>query len=126
MTAQQKETVVALLNPTLLVTGELLQTRLLTDVYSQRQLEAVMTDFWLNHFNVYLKKGQLAPWYLVDYEQNVIAPHAMGKFEDLLVATAKSPAMLFYLDNHTSIGPHSIAAMRAQANPQAKNRDPGT
>ena len=125
MTAQQKETVVALLNPTLLVAGELLQTRLLTDVYSQRQLQAVMTDFWLNHFNVYLKKGQLAPWYLVDYEQNVVAPHAMGKFEDLLVATAKSPAMLFYLDNHTSIGPHSMAAMRAQANPQAKNRDPG-
>jgi uncharacterized protein (DUF1800 family) len=125
MTAQQKETVVALLNPTLLVAGELLQTRLLTDVYSQRQLQAVMTDFWLNHFNVYLKKGQLAPWYLVDYEQNVVAPHSMGKFEDLLVATAKSPAMLFYLDNHTSIGPHSMAAMRAQANPQAKNRDPG-
>ena len=125
MTAQQKETMVALLNPTLLVAGELLQTRLLTDIYSQRQLQAVMTDFWLNHFNVYLKKGQFAPWYLVDYEQNVIAPHAMGKFEDLLVATAKSPAMLFYLDNHSSIGPHSMAAMRAQANLAAKNRDPG-
>jgi uncharacterized protein (DUF1800 family) len=125
MTAQQKETMVALLNPTLLVAGELLQTRLLTDIYSQRQLQAVMTDFWLNHFNVYLKKGPFAPWYLVDYEQNVIAPHSMGKFEDLLVATAKSPAMLFYLDNHSSIGPHSIAAMRAQANPAAKNRDPG-
>jgi uncharacterized protein (DUF1800 family) len=125
MTAQQKETVVALLNPTLLVAGEVLQTRLLTDVYSQRQLQAVMTDFWLNHFNVYLKKGPFAPWYLVDYQQNVIAPRAMGKFEDLLVATAKSPAMLFYLDNHSSIGPHSLAAERAQANPGAKNRDPG-
>ncbi len=125
MTPQQKETVVALVNPTLLVAGELLQTRLLTDVYSQRQLQAVMTDFWLNHFNVYLKKGQFAPWYLVDYQQNVIAPHAMGKFEDLLVATAKSPAMLFYLDNHSSIGPHSPAALRAQANPAAKNKDPG-
>jgi uncharacterized protein (DUF1800 family) len=125
MTAQQKETVVALINPTLLVAGELLQTRLLTDIYSQRQLQAVMTDFWLNHFNVYLKKGQFAPWYLVDYQQNVIAPHAMGKFEDLLVATAKSPAMLFYLDNHSSIGPHSLAAERAQANPAAKNKDLG-
>ncbi len=125
MTAQQKETVVALLNPTLLVSGEVLQTRLLTDVYSQRQLQAVMTDFWLNHFNVYLKKGPFAPWYLADYQQNVIAPHAMGKFEDLLVATAKSPAMLFYLDNHSSIGPHSLAAERAQADPAAKNRDPG-
>jgi uncharacterized protein (DUF1800 family) len=125
MTAQQKETVIALLNPTLLVAGELLQTRLLTDLYSQRQLHAVMTDFWLNHFNVYLKKGQLAPWYLVDYERNVVAPHAMGKFEDLLVATAKSPAMLFYLDNHTSIGPRSMAATRAQLNPLAKNKNPG-
>jgi len=125
MTAQQKETMVALLNPTLLVAGEVLQTRLLTDIYSQRQLQAVMTDFWLNHFNVYLKKGPFAPWYLVDYQQNVIAPHAMGKFEDLLVATAKSPAMLFYLDNHSSIGPHSLAAERAQANPAAKNHDPG-
>ena len=125
MTPQEKETLVALINPTLLVAGELLQTRLLTDIYSQRQLQAVMTDFWLNHFNVYLKKGQFAPWYLVDYQQNVIAPHAMGKFEDLLVATAKSPAMLFYLDNHSSIGPHSLAAERAQANPAAKNRDPG-
>ncbi len=125
MTPQQKETVVALINPTLLVAGELLQTRLLTDIYSQRQLQAVMTDFWLNHFNVFLKKGQFAPWYLVNYQQNVIAPHAMGKFEDLLVATAKSPAMLFYLDNHSSIGPHSLAAQRAQANPAAKNKDPG-
>src|ERR1700691_493321 len=125
MTPQQKETVVALVNPTLLVAGELLQTRLLTDVYSQRQLQAVMTDFWLNHFNVYLKKGPFAPWYLVDYQQNVIAPNAMGKFEDLLVATAKSPAMLFYLDNHSSIGPHSLAAVHAQANPAAKNKDLG-
>jgi uncharacterized protein (DUF1800 family) len=125
MTPQEKETVVALINPTLLVAGELLQTRLLTDIYSQRQLQAVMTDFWLNHFNVFLKKGQFAPWYLADYQQNVIAPHAMGKFEDLLVATAKSPAMLFYLDNHSSIGPHSLAAERAQANPASKNKDPG-
>jgi uncharacterized protein (DUF1800 family) len=125
MTPQQKETVVALLNPTLLVAGELMQTRLLTDLYSQRQLQAVMTDFWLNHFNIYLKKGPLMPWYLVDYQQNVIAPHAMGKFEDLLLATAHSPAMLFYLDNQQSIGPHSLAAMRAQANPAAKNKEPG-
>jgi uncharacterized protein (DUF1800 family) len=125
MTPQEKETVVALLNPTLLVAGELLQTRLLTDLYSQRQLQAVMTDFWLNHFNVYLKKGPAAPWYLVEYEQNVVAPHAMGKFEDLLIATAKSPAMLFYLDNHTSIGPRSLAATRAQLNPLAKNKNPG-
>ena len=125
MSPQQKETVFALINPTLVVAGELLQTRLLTDIYSQRQLQAVMTDFWLNHFNVYVKKGPFAPWYLIDYERNAVAPNAMGKFEDLLVATAKSPAMLFYLDNHTSIGPNSIAATRARMNPRIKNQDPG-
>ena len=84
-----------------------------------------MTDFWLNHFNVYLRKGPLAPWYLVDYERNIVAPRAMGKFEDLLVATAQSPAMLFYLDNHASIGPDSQAAVRARMNPKNKNQDPG-
>jgi uncharacterized protein (DUF1800 family) len=125
MTPRQKETVYALLNPTALVTGEVMQTRLLTDIDSQRQLQAVMTDFWLNHFNVYLRKGPLAPWYLADYQRNVVAPRAMGKFEDLLVATAQSPAMLFYLDNHTSIGPHSIAAVRAQMNQDARRREPG-
>ncbi|HEV2276010.1 MAG TPA: DUF1800 domain-containing protein, partial [Acidobacteriaceae bacterium] len=78
-----------------------------------------------NHFNVYLRKGPFAPWYLIDYERNAIAPNAMGKFEDLLVATAKSPAMLFYLDNQTSIGPDSLAATRARMNPNFKNRDIG-
>jgi uncharacterized protein (DUF1800 family) len=125
MSPQQKETVYALINPTLVVSGELLQTRLLTDIYTQRQLQAVMTDFWLNHFNVYLRKGPFAPWFLIDYERNAIAPHAMGKFEDLLVATAKSPAMLFYLDNHTSIGPNSVAATRALLNPNNQNKSPG-
>lgn len=122
MTPQQEEIVYALINPTQLVTGELLQTRLLTDIYSERQLQAVMTDFWLNHFNVYLRKGPLASWYLIDYERNVIAPHAMGKFEDLLVATAESPAMLFYLDTRESVGPDSLAAMRARMNPRNKNQ----
>ena len=125
MSPQQREIVFALINPTLLVAGELLQTRLLTDIYSQRQLQAVMTDFWLNHFNIFLRKGPLAPWRLADYERNTIAPKAMGKFEDLLVATAKSPAMLFYLDNATSIGPNSIAATRARINPRFKNQDLG-
>ena len=118
LTPQQRETLLALKNPGQLVGGELVASRLLRDVYSNRQLEAVMTDFWLNHFNVYLKKGQYAPWYLVDYERSAIRPHAFGKFEDLLVATAQSPAMLFYLDNQQSIGPHSDAAMRAQQQQQ--------
>jgi uncharacterized protein (DUF1800 family) len=118
LTPQQKETLLALRNPSQLVGGELLASRFLRDVYSNRQLEAVMTDFWLNHFNVYLHKGEYAPWYLVDYERSAIRPHAMGKFEDLLDATAQSPAMLIYLDNQQSIGPHSDAGMRVQMQQQ--------
>src|SRR5437879_4606382 len=71
---------------------------------SQRQLYEVMVDFWTNHFNVYFAKGAdrfLTP----DYIEHTIRPHAMGKFEDLLIATAKSPAMLFYLDNWESVAP---------------------
>jgi uncharacterized protein (DUF1800 family) len=113
LTPRQKEIVVALDKPEKVVAGELLASRLLTDIYSERQLQAVMTDFWLNHFNVFLRKGPNAPWYLVQYQNQVIAPRALGKFEDLLVATAQSPAMLFYLDNHSSIGPHSQAVTRA-------------
>ncbi|HEX4038072.1 MAG TPA: DUF1800 domain-containing protein [Acidobacteriaceae bacterium] len=112
LTPEQKETVFALINPQLVVGGEVLITRVLRDIYSERQLEAVMTDFWLNHFNVYLRKGPFAPWYLAEYQDRVVRPHALGKFEDLLVATAQSPAMLFYLDQTESVGPHSMAAMR--------------
>jgi uncharacterized protein (DUF1800 family) len=72
-----------------------------------------MTDFWLNHFNVYIRKNQNEPYLLPSYERDVVRPHALGKFEDLLVATAKSPAMLLYLDNAQSIGPTSLAATRA-------------
>ncbi len=118
LTPQQRETLFALRNPSQLVGAELLASRFLRDVYSERQLEAVMTDFWLNHFNVYLKKGGFAPWYFADYERNAIRPHALGKFEDLLVATAESPAMLFYLDNQQSVGPDSEAGMRAQTHQQ--------
>jgi len=128
LTPEQKETVFALINPQLVVGGELLVTRVLRDVYSERQLQAVMADFWLNHFNVYLRKGEFAPWYLVDYQNRVILPHALGKFEDLLVATAQSPAMLFYLDQTESVGPHSLAAWRSEMGmngPAAKQRQLG-
>lgn len=125
LTPIQKETLFALINPQLVVGGEVVVTRLLRDIYSQRQLEAVMTDFWLNHFNVYLRKGEYAPWYLEQYQDRVIRPHALGKFEDLLVATAESPAMLFYLDQTESVGPHSIAAVRSAMNSNGKARPLG-
>jgi uncharacterized protein (DUF1800 family) len=122
----QREILAALPGSPRMVGAELLQSRMLRDIYSERQLEAVMTDFWLNHFNVYIKKNQNEPYLLPAYEREVIRPHALGKFEDLLVETAKSPAMLMYLDNFQSIGPDSIAARNAPRaaqlakNPQVK------
>jgi hypothetical protein len=115
MTPEQKETLLSLGGSQRVVAGELLQTRLLRDIYSDRQLEAVMTDFWLNHFNVYVRKNQIEPYLLPAFERDVIRPRALGKFEDLLVATAKSPAMLVYLDNAQSFGPNSNQVRRAAA-----------
>ena len=97
-------------NPQGVVAEELVQAKLLRAIYSDRQLEEVMTDFWFNHFNVFVGKGP-ERLLLTNYEQDVIRPHALGKFEDLLVATAKSPAMLFYLDNWLSVGPNSMQAL---------------
>ena len=122
LTPQQKEVLLAMRNPDQLVAGELLADRFLRDVYSNRQLEAVMTDFWLNHFNVYLHKQPYTPWYLVEYERSAIRPHALGRFEDLLVATAESPAMLTYLDNQQSVGPHSEAGLRSQEHQNQVNQ----
>jgi uncharacterized protein (DUF1800 family) len=83
---------------------ELQQAKLLRAVYSERQLDEVLVDFWMNHFNVFGGKGQ--DRYLVtEYERDVIRPRAWGRFEELLEATAKSPAMLFYLDNWLSTDP---------------------
>ncbi len=112
LTPEQKEIVMALGGGPRLVGTEVLATRLVRDIYSQRQLQAVMTDFWLNHFNVYVKKNQNEPYLLPSYERDAIRPYALGKFEQLLIATAKSPAMMLYLDNAQSIGPNSLAATR--------------
>ena len=109
MDAKQRETLMALNNPQQVVVDELVQAKLLRAIYSERQLQEVMTDFWFNHFNVFIGKGA-DRYLLTSYERDVIRPHAMGKFEDLLVATAQSPAMLFYLDNWLSVGPNSEIA----------------
>src|SRR5262249_30322783 len=93
MNAQQKETFLSLRNPERVVVGELMQAKLLRSIYSERQLDEVMADFWFNHFNVFVNKGA-DRILLTAYERDVIRPHALGKFEDLLVATAHSPAML--------------------------------
>jgi uncharacterized protein (DUF1800 family) len=126
MNAQQKETVMALNNPEQVVVNELTQAKLLRAIYSERQLDEVMTDFWFNHFNVFINKGA-DRYLLTSYERDAIRPHALGKFEDLLVATAKSPAMLFYLDNWLSVGPDSeIALGIAPHQPHRRGHGPGS
>src|SRR5205085_1942916 len=94
------------------VVVELSEQKVLRAAYSERQLEEVLTDFWFNHFNVDARKGP-ERFMLTAYERDVIRPHVLGKFRDLLEATAKSPAMLFYLDNWMSAdpnGPHPAMA----------------
>jgi uncharacterized protein (DUF1800 family) len=135
MKPEQRETVEAMIQPQA-VLGELAEAKLLRAVYSNRQLDEVMTDFWFNHFNVFIGKGP--DRYMVSaYERDVIRPHALGKFKDILAATTKSPAMLFYLDNWQSVGPNSELALYGpgrfagrrgrfpRPRPQAKNRPSG-
>jgi uncharacterized protein (DUF1800 family) len=92
------------------VVAELSMSKVTRAIYSERQLLQVMDDFWFNHFNVFAGKGE-DRYYLTSYERDVIQPHALGKFKDLVTDTAKSPAMLFYLDNFLSADPR--AAQRA-------------
>ena len=89
---------------------ELSEQKILRAAFSARQLEEVMVDFWFNHFNVFAGKGATMN-HVTAYERDAIRPHALGRFRDLLGATAKSPAMLFYLDNWQSAAPVDAAAM---------------
>ncbi len=88
------------------IVAELQTSRILRAVYSERQLQEVMVDFWTNHFNVFAGKGA-DRWLLTAYDRDTIRPHTMGKFSELLEATAQSPAMLFYLDNFQSVSPNA-------------------
>ncbi len=93
--------------------GELQQLAVVRAALSERQLYETMADFWTNHFNVFVGKGAdrfLTP----SYVETTIRPHALGRFEDLLIATAQSPAMLFYLDNAQSIAPGSSPPFLAE------------
>ncbi len=105
--------------------NELAQAHMLRDILSERQLETVMTDLWFNHFNVFIGKDA-DQWYTASYERDVIRPHALGKFRELLIATATSPAMMIYLDNAQSIGPNSIANGVNPANPKVKRGNRGS
>ena len=116
------------------VIAELGQQKVLRAAYSERQLEEVMVDFWFNHFNVFVGKGQTR-LYLTEYERDTIRPRVWGKFRDLLGAVAESPAMLFYLDNWRSAAPAGSEMSSAtmprrrrgaqQQQPPAQNRTRG-
>jgi uncharacterized protein (DUF1800 family) len=121
------------------VMNELVEQRILRAAESDRQLNEVMVDFWMNHFNVFSGKG-LDRFLLTSYERDVIRPRIWGHFEDLLMATAKSPAMLFYLDNARSMAAPENRPMerrrggflgggfgrgRMMARPQQQNRQGG-
>src|SRR5687768_18300813 len=103
-------------NLTRQVVTQLQSSRVARAVASERQLQEVMTDFWHNHFSIYAQKGQAQPYYLVDFDRNVIRPRALGKFRDLLGAVAESPAMLWYLDNARSVADSGQPTLRPEPN----------
>lgn len=106
------------MRPALTVQASLVAGKILRAAYSERQLEELMTDFWFNHFNVSVKK-EADRYYSIPYERDVIRKHAFGKFEDLLTATAESPAMLYYLDNFQSVSPEARFRRGMQRAPRA-------
>ena len=101
------------LKPAGQIVPQIVANRILRDVYSERQLQEVMVDFWQNHFNVFAGKAAVR-WYIPSYERDVLRPNALGNFKDLLVGTAKHPAMLFYLDNFESVSPNAQPQGNAQ------------
>jgi len=107
---------------------QIIGNRLLRDVYSEKQLQEVMVDFWQNHFNVYAGKAAVR-WYIPSYERDVLRKNALGNFKDLVVGTSQHPAMLFFLDNFESVnpnapqdGPNGQQLQRLINNPQARAR----
>jgi uncharacterized protein (DUF1800 family) len=106
--------------------GEVQSAQLARAVTSDRQLEEVMAAFWENHFSVFAGKGQTR-LFLTEYDRDVIRPRVLGKFRDLLGAVAKSPAMLFFLDNFQSAADSTqptLAPARARARLQALRPNP--
>jgi uncharacterized protein (DUF1800 family) len=122
------------LKPAQQIVPQIVANRVLRAVYSERQLQEVMVDFWQNHFNVFSGKNAVR-WYIPSYERDVLRKNALGNFKDLVVGTGQHPAMLFYLDNFESVSPNvqtpanNAAARRLQnamrngeLRPQARER----
>jgi len=95
---------------------QFIDQNILRAAYTSNQLQEVLTDFWFNHFNVSFTKGECAQ-FIPAYERDIIRPNALGKFDNLLLATAKSPAMLYFLDNFTSVGASVTAPAPVQTKP---------
>ena len=110
-TPEQRRKLVQANAPQAVIANDLAEGKLYRAIESERQLQELLTDFWFNHFNVFLDKG--ADRFLVPaYEREAIRPHVLGKFEELVRATAEHPAMLFYLDNWQSVSPEAVAEMQ--------------
>ncbi len=110
--------------PQQFVNAELIENKLYRAIYSNHQLEEVLVDFWLNHFNVFNGKGQTRVL-LTSYERDAIRPHVFGRFKDMLLATARHPAMLIYLDNAQSQAPRDDLPLPVVGPNQAPPRRPG-
>ncbi len=110
-TPEQRRKLVQANAPQAVIANDLAEGKLYRAIESERQLQELLTDFWFNHFNVFLDKG--ADRFLVPaYEREAIRPYVLGKFEELVRATAEHPAMLFYLDNWQSVSPEAVAEMQ--------------
>jgi len=120
MTTEQRSEALKRIAPQQAVAAELTEAKIYRAALSNRQLSEVLADFWFNHFNVFLNKGA-DKWLTTSYDRDAIRPNVLGHFSDLVKATAQSPAMLFYLDNWTSIAPDAGARIRRVA-PKARAR----
>jgi len=108
-----RRAVMRIVTPSAIPAADLHDAKIYRALYSSRQLEEVLVDFWFNHFNVQESKGNIR-YVIAGYERDAIRPHVLGKFKDMLLATAAHPAMLFYLDNWLSSAPE-------MANPNSPN-----
>ena len=120
MTTEERSEALRKLAPQQAVAGELTEAKIYRAVMSERQLSEVLADFWFNHFNVYIDKGA-DKWLTTAYERDAIRPNVLGNFKEMVKATAQSPAMLFYLDNWTSVSEAPADQVKRKA-PKARAR----
>lgn len=109
--------------PAQVVYHDLAETKILRAALSARQLQELLADFWFNHFNVHFDKG-FDRALVTSYERDTIRPHLLGNFKDMLLATAQHPAMLFYLDNNSSVSPEAVEELKKRMSRLPRTRRP--